>query len=144
VSYKSFKKVATNRMNAIVDKVISPSQIAFMHGRNILEGVVILHETIHELHKKKLNGLILKIDFEKVYDNVKWTFLLQSLQMKGFSSNWISWVQSFISGESVAINVNDEVEPFFQTKKGLRQGDPWSPLLFNIVADMLAIKDVES
>jgi hypothetical protein len=53
-------------------------------------------------------------------------------------------VQSFISGESVAINVNDEVEPFFQTKKGLRQGDPWSPLLFNIVADMLAIKDVES
>jgi hypothetical protein len=87
VSYKSFKKVATNRMNAIVDKVISPSQIAFMHGRNILEGVVILHETIHELHKKKLNGLILKIDFEKAYDNVKWTFLLQSLQMKGFSSN---------------------------------------------------------
>jgi hypothetical protein len=144
VSYKSFKKVATNRMNAIVDKVISPSQIAFMHGRNILEGVVILHETIHELHKKKLNGLILKIDFEKVYDNVKWTFLLQSLQMKGFSSNWISWVQSFISGESVAINVNDEVEPFFQTKKGLRQGDPWSPLLFNIVADMLAIKAVGS
>jgi hypothetical protein len=131
-------------MNAIVDKVISPSQIAFMHGRNILEGVVILHETIHELHKKKLNGLILKIDFEKVYDNVKWTFLLQSLQMKGFSSNWISWVQSFISGESVAINVNDEVEPFFQTKKGLRQGDPWSPLLFNIVADMLAIKAVGS
>lgn len=59
--------------------------------------------------------------------------------MKGFSSNWISWVQSFIYGESVAVNVNDEVEPFFQTKKGLRQGDPWSPLLFNIVADMLAV-----
>jgi len=59
--------------------------------------------------------------------------------MKGFSSQWISWVQSFTSGGSVAINVNDEVGSYFQTKKGLRQGDLLSPILFNIVADMLAI-----
>ena len=48
-------------------------------------------------------------------------------------------MQAFISGGSVAININDEVGPYFQTKKGLRQGDPLSPILFNIVADMLAI-----
>ena len=61
------------------------------------------------------------------------------MRMKGFSPKWISWVQAFISGGSVAININDEVGPYFQTKKGLRQGDPLSPILFNIVADMLAI-----
>jgi len=59
--------------------------------------------------------------------------------MKGFSPKWISWVQAFISGGRVAININDEVGPYFQTKKGLQQGDPLSPILFNIVADMLAI-----
>ena len=59
--------------------------------------------------------------------------------MKGFSSKWIEWIKSFISGGSIAINVNDEVGPFFQTKKGLRQGDPLSPILFNLVADMLAL-----
>jgi len=59
--------------------------------------------------------------------------------MKGFSPKWISWVKAFISGGRVAININDEVGPYFQTKKGLRQGDPLSPILFNIIADMLAI-----
>ena len=51
--------------------MVSPTQIAFMPGKNIMEGVVILHETIHELHTKKRDGVILKIDFEKTYDKVK-------------------------------------------------------------------------
>jgi hypothetical protein len=84
-----------------------------MRGRNILEGVVIIHETIHEMHRKKQNGVILKIDFEKAYDKVKWSFMFQTLKMKGFSSKWISWINSFITGGSVAVNVNDEVGHFF-------------------------------
>ena len=63
----------------VASKVVQPSQIAFMPGRNIMEGVVILHETIHELHTKKLNGVVLKIDFEKACDKVKWPFLQQTL-----------------------------------------------------------------
>jgi len=53
VSFKIFTKVATNRMNMVAKTVVSPTQTAFMPGRNIMEGVVILHETIHELHTKK-------------------------------------------------------------------------------------------
>jgi hypothetical protein len=59
--------------------------------------------------------------------------------MKGFSPKWISWVQAFILGGSMAVNIYDEVGPYFQMKKGLQRGDPLSPILFNIVADMLAI-----
>ena len=64
----------------VADHIISPTQSTFMRGRNIFEGVVILHETIHELHQKKLNGVIFKIDFEKTYDKVRWPFLLQTLE----------------------------------------------------------------
>ena len=48
-------------------------------------------------------------------------------------------VHSFVSGGSVSIKVNDDVGHYFQTKKRLRQGDSTSPMLFNIVADMLAV-----
>jgi mannosylglycoprotein endo-beta-mannosidase len=75
VSFKIFTKVASIRLNTVVEHVVHPSQNAFMQGRNILDGVAILHETVHELHSKKLNGVILKIDFEKAYDKVKWSFL---------------------------------------------------------------------
>jgi hypothetical protein len=41
-----------------------------MVGKNIMEGVVILHETLHEMHRKTLDGVVLKLDFEKAYDKV--------------------------------------------------------------------------
>jgi hypothetical protein len=53
VSFKIFTKVAMFRINSVADNIISPTQTAFMRGRNILEGVVTLHETVHELHRKK-------------------------------------------------------------------------------------------
>jgi hypothetical protein len=56
-----------------------------MSGRNIMEGVVMLHETIHEIHRKKMSGIMLKLDFEKAYDKVNWEFLYQTLRIKGFS-----------------------------------------------------------
>ena len=139
VSFKIFTKVATNRLNHVAKTVVSPTQTAFMPGRNIMEGVVILHETIHELHTKNRDGIILKIDFEKAYDKVKWPFLQQTLRMKGFSSKWCRLIECMVTGGSVGIKVNDDVGPYFQTKRGLRQGDPMSPILFNIMADMLTL-----
>jgi hypothetical protein len=47
----------------VTDKIIKPLQIAFMLGRNILEGEIVLHETIHELHRKKNEGSNSKVGF---------------------------------------------------------------------------------
>jgi hypothetical protein len=110
-----------------------------MQGRNILDGVVILHEAVHELCTNKLNGVVLKLDFEIPYDKVKWSFLQQTLWMIGFSVEWHAFINNSMSGGSLTIKVNDDTGHYFQTKKGLIQDDPLSPMLFNIVANILTI-----
>jgi hypothetical protein len=92
VRFKIFTKVAANRLVGIVGRLISPTQTTFISGRNILEGVVVLHETIHELHRKRMSGVVLKLDFEKAYNKVNWDFIFQTLRMKGFSMKWCHWI----------------------------------------------------
>ena len=123
----------------IADKYISNSQSAFLPGRFILDGAVTLHETLHELNKLKQDVLILKLDLKKGYDKIKWPFLQQALRIKGFSPKWCEWIHKVMSKVSVAVRVNDDIGPFFQTHKGFRQGDPLSPILFNLAADVLAV-----
>ena len=88
VSFKIFTKVGSNWFTQIAHFVVQHSQTAFMPDRNILEGVVVLHETLHEINTKKLDWVVFKVDFEKVYDKVKWPFLQQALRMKGFDLAW--------------------------------------------------------
>jgi hypothetical protein len=68
VSYKILMKILAIRLGLIIHKVIADTQIAFIWDRFIMEGIVILHETIHEIHHKKMSGVLFKIDFEKAYD----------------------------------------------------------------------------
>lgn len=110
-----------------------------MLGGHILEGVTVLHETIHEFHSKKPDGVILMVDIKKAYDKVKWSFVQQALRMKGFNPAWRQRVQTMVQGGSVGVKVNNDIDHFFQTQKGLLQGDPMSYILSNIMADMLAI-----
>lgn len=138
VDFKGFTKALNNRIIPVAKKVIGENQTGFMKGRNILEGVVILHEVIHELKSKKKSGLILKIDFEKAYDRVRWDFLEEVMIGKGFPSGWIKRVMQTVVDGKVCVNVNGQRSPYFKTFKGLRQGHPLSPILFNILADTLS------
>jgi hypothetical protein len=79
-----FPKLLIDRITPIATSLISENHTAFVKGRNILEGVVALHEVIHELKRSKKQGVLLKIDFEKTYDKVRWDFVEEVMRGKGF------------------------------------------------------------
>jgi hypothetical protein len=60
-----------------------------MEGRNILDEIAMVHQSVHKLHPRKLNGVILKIDFENGFNKIKWSFLQQTLGMKGFFEEFV-------------------------------------------------------
>lgn len=135
VIFKIFTKMMVNRMTVLADSIISRSQSAFIKGRYIIDSAVILHEVMHELRQQHQQGVIMKIDFEKAYDRVNWGFLEEVMQAKGFHEQFISWVMLSVKSGRVCININGQHGPYFRTYRGLRQGAPISPILFNLAAD---------
>jgi len=108
-----------------------------MKNRNILSGIMCLHEILHETKKRNETGVILKIDFEKAYDKVNWNLLFKCLEIRGFGERWCEWIKQVVSGGTVSVKINNQIGPYIKSFKGVRQGDPLSLILFNFVADCL-------
>lgn len=98
VSFKIFTKLLTERLTIKAQKIVDPCQTAFIKGRLIVDGAVMLHEVLHELRMKKQKGVVMKIDFEKAYDSIRWDFVEEVLIRKGFCSKIRDWIMSTVRG----------------------------------------------
>lgn len=65
------------------------------------------------MHSKKLDGVIFKVDFEKAYDRVKWSFLQHAMRMKGFAAKWCQWIDTLVRDGSVRVKVNNDIANYF-------------------------------
>lgn len=59
-----------------------------------MEGIMRLHETIHDTKVRKSDRVILKLDFEKAYDTIIWDFLFKCMEDRGFDARWCNWIRA--------------------------------------------------
>jgi hypothetical protein len=141
VLYKIISKVLANRLKVILPHIISPFQSAFIPGRLISDNILAAYETLHTMQsrmKGKKGYMAVKIDMSKAYDRVEWGFLEAIMGKMGFAHKWIKLVMMCVTSAHYAVLVNGTPSGRILPTRGIRQGDPISPYLFLICAEVLS------
>nr|GEW70060.1 cysteine-rich receptor-like protein kinase [Tanacetum cinerariifolium] len=136
-------KILANRLSQVVSSVVGDVQMPYINGRQIIDGPLMVDEIIAWAKKYKKRVMFLKVDFEKAFDPLSWSFLFCVLEQIGFSYKWRTWIHSCLDSNFASLLVNGSPTKKFKMQRGLRQGDPISPFLFILAIEALNVALLE-
>lgn len=134
-------KIIVGRLRPYLCDYITPVQSGFLKGRCTVDNVIVMQEVLFMIHrdKSKIGSIVHKIDLSKAYDNVSWEFLKLCLTEMMIPLQFINLIMTCVSSLFLFLLWNGNNLTSFKPTKGLRQGDPMSPLIFVICMDNLSI-----
>lgn len=138
-SYKIVAKLLARRIQKVMNSLIGPHQSSFVAGRQILDGTLIAGEIIETCKRKRISATMLKLDFHKAFNSISWENLEWTLVQMGFRVKWREWIRACTMNAAASIIINGSPTKPFNLHRGLRQGDPLSPFLFDIVVETLSL-----
>ena len=138
--YKIFAKILANRLQLVLPTIVHTDQKGFIKDRYIGHNLLELLSTLQYCEDKKVPSYLMALDYEKAFDKVQLTALEQVMSMFNLGETFIQWAMTCLRDfKSSVINAGTRSRSFKVTR-GLKQGCPLSPLLFNLMVEVLAIK----
>ncbi|XP_074304260.1 uncharacterized protein LOC141638972 [Silene latifolia] len=139
VLYKAISKILCNRLALVLPDLISKNQGAFVKGRSILENILICQDLVRLYHRGNASPrCMFKLDLQKAYDSIEWAFIDQMLGALMFPEKFRQMIMTCVTTSSFTLNLNGAQFGYFKGRRGLRQGDPISPLLFCLCMEYLS------
>lgn len=119
--YKTITIIIVNRICPFLKHLISPNQCSFLPGRRVVYNTILVQEAIHSFqHMLGCTGnIMLKIDLEKAFDRLEWSFIRKSLHNLGFSTTIINLIVNCISPASISIMINCKPIKCFEPSSGV-------------------------
>ncbi|XP_074271256.1 uncharacterized protein LOC141595185 [Silene latifolia] len=139
VVYKCITKVLCNRLSLVLPDLVSENQSAFVKNRDNVENILVCQDLV-KLYKRKSCSprILMKIDLQKAYDSIEWSFVRGMMEAMDFPEMFTSRVMECVYTPTFSISLNGGTFGFFKGRRGLRQGEPMSPLLFTLCMDYLS------